>query len=196
MIIEKKPGIYLIFCLANQRAYVGQSVNVKSRLGAHQSRLRGGKHPNDYLQNAYNKYGVDMFVFKPLEYLEDDSVDNMTIREQYWIDQFDAMDSRRGFNMMEAGKAGRHSKESKKKMSKAMKGKKKPPLTDEHRSNLSAAAKAYTFTEEHKANISKAKQAKNAKKPRVYKRSEEVRKNMSEGRLRYLESKKQNEETV
>jgi group I intron endonuclease len=193
MVVEKKPGIYLISCLANQRAYVGQSVNVKSRLGAHQSRLKRGNHPNEYLQNAYNKYGVDMFVFKPLEYPEDVSTENLTIREQYWIDFFDSRNPRRGFNMKEAGPAGVVNQDARNKISKALKGKKKPPLTDEHRANLSASGKAKVFTEEHKANISKAQLAR---KRGYVKVSEETKKKKSEAMLRYWQSKKQNGETV
>jgi group I intron endonuclease len=122
MIIEAKPGIYLIYCLANQRVYIGQSKSIKKRLAVHQLKLKGNKHANTYLQNAYNKYGVDMFVFRPCEYPEDTSMENLTLREQYWIDQFDAMNPRRGFNMKEAGPAGAHKEETKKRLSEVGKG--------------------------------------------------------------------------
>ena len=110
MIIESKPGIYLIFCLANQRVYIGQSQSVKSRLADHQKHLKQGKHINSYLQKAYDKYGVDMFVFRSVEYPEDTSVESLTTREQYWIDQFDAMNPRRGFNLREAQKSTTNSR--------------------------------------------------------------------------------------
>lgn len=158
MIIKPEPGIYLIFCLANQRAYIGQSVNVKKRIANHQGSLKRGSHYNEYLQKAYDKYGVDMFVFRPLEYPEDTSVENLTAREQYWIDQFDSLNPRRGFNMMGAGPAGRPSEESKKKMSEAGKGRtptnKGTPLTDEQKEKLSKAMTGRKLSEEHKKKVS------------------------------------------
>ena len=146
MIVEKKPGIYLIFCLANQRVYIGQSKNVKSRLAGHQASLKNEKHQNTYLQSAYNKYGVDMFVFRPCEYPEDTSVENLTAREQYWIEQFDAMNPRRGFNLKEAGNSAPCTEETKRKISKSKKGKpshrKGKSSTEEHKKNISEALKA------------------------------------------------------
>lgn len=157
MIIEPKPGIYLIFCLANQRVYIGQTNNIKKRLYGHQATLRGNKHPNCYLQSAYNKYGVDMFVFRPCEYPEDTSIENLTTREAYWIDQFDAMNPRRGFNLKEAGSAGRPSEESKAKMSAAKKGKTRSPHTEETKKKMSEAKKGKRCTEETKQKISETK---------------------------------------
>jgi group I intron endonuclease len=154
MIVEKKPGIYLIFCLANQRVYIGQSKNVKARLGGHQSSLKSNKHNNDYLQKAYNKYGVDMFVFRPCEYPEDTSIENLTLREQYWIEQFDAMNPRRGFNMMEAGPAGSPGEETRKKMSEAQKGR---VHTEETRQRISKGNKGLRRSEETKEKISEAR---------------------------------------
>lgn len=157
MIVEKKPGIYLIFCLANQRVYIGQSKNLKSRLGQHQAELRGGYHHNDYLQNAYNKYGVDMFVFRPCEYPEDTTVENLILREAYWIEQFDAMNPRRGFNMKEAGSIGRHTDETKAKISKIHKGK---TVSDETKAKMSKAAKGKPKSDETKAKLSEARKGK------------------------------------
>jgi group I intron endonuclease len=164
MIVETKPGIYLIFCLANQRVYIGQAKNIKTRLGQHQSNLRSNKHQNQYLQNAYNKYGVDMFVFRPCEYPEDTSVENLTAREQYWIDQFDAMNPRRGFNMMEAGSAGRPSEETRRKMSEAHKGEKH---TEERKAKSAAFHRGRKRSEETKRKISEAKKGQKYNKKNV-----------------------------
>lgn len=55
-------GIYKLVNLATGQCYVGQSQRVKKRIKEHFRLLRWGKHPNQHLQNAYNKYGPDNFI--------------------------------------------------------------------------------------------------------------------------------------
>ena len=57
-------GIYKIECIANNKVYIGQSINIKRRLYDHKTRLRKGTHKNKHLQNAWNKYGEDNFTFE------------------------------------------------------------------------------------------------------------------------------------
>lgn len=57
----KVCGIYRIVNLATNDCYVGQSTNIYKRLAEHFRLLKYKKHPNKYLQNAYNKYGVHNF---------------------------------------------------------------------------------------------------------------------------------------
>lgn len=59
--------IYQIRCLVTNHCYIGQSKNPKIRKNAHFSLLRHGKHYNQYLQNAWNKYGESNFVFEVVE---------------------------------------------------------------------------------------------------------------------------------
>lgn len=80
------PGIYLIINLVNGKIYVGQTKNIKSRVMSHISQLLRGAHPNQHLQGAFNKYGVDNFYPYVAEYC---SLELLTEREQYWIDYFD-----------------------------------------------------------------------------------------------------------
>jgi group I intron endonuclease len=49
----------------------------------HQSNLRNNKHKNQYLQNAWNKYGETAFVFGIIEYFNQDV---LIEKEQYYID--------------------------------------------------------------------------------------------------------------
>lgn len=160
MNIEAKPAIYLIFCLGNQKSYVGQSRSVKKRIAVHKANLRNGRHTNPYLQSAFTKYGKNLFTFTILEYPEDASPENLTIREQYWIDFFDSMNRDKGFNMKEAGSAGILCEESRRKISTSNIGKKH---TDEARKKISEAGKGRPgtttgkkITEEHKRSISQA----------------------------------------
>jgi group I intron endonuclease len=75
-----KDGVYIIRCLSNRRAYVGQSIDIPERFHQHRCHLRSGDHPNPHLQAAWTKYGEDAFVFEVLasgkshverDYLED-----------------------------------------------------------------------------------------------------------------------------
>jgi group I intron endonuclease len=54
-------GIYKIVNTATGQCYVGQSQRVQKRIREHFRLLRWGKHPNQHLQHAYNKYGAATF---------------------------------------------------------------------------------------------------------------------------------------
>jgi group I intron endonuclease len=57
-------GIYRIINKTNNKIYIGSSVNILSRFSKHKSLLKHNKHDNDYLQNSYNKYGLENFLFE------------------------------------------------------------------------------------------------------------------------------------
>ena len=57
-------GIYAIVNTVNGHMYVGSSVNLMKRQKTHWSVLRRGKHWNQRLQAAWNKYGPSVFVFR------------------------------------------------------------------------------------------------------------------------------------
>ena len=171
MEILNKPGIYLIYNLANQRVYVGQSKNVRRRLTGHRSLLNNCKHGNQYLQNAFNKYGKDKFVFRSVEYCE---VENLTEKEEYWIEQFNSMNPNRGYNLSRAKTHGGHSEETRAKIGKGHKGKiiseeqrakmkeshKGKIHSEEHRTKTSESLKGKTKSEEHRAKMSEAHKAR------------------------------------
>lgn len=77
-------GIYIILNTVNNHKYIGQSKNIESRWVGHVSSLRKGKHANPHFQNAWNKYGEDLFGFQVLEECEPNCLDE---REQYWIER-------------------------------------------------------------------------------------------------------------
>lgn len=79
-------GIYLIKNKKNGKMYVGQSVNVNDRFVRHKTLLKHNKHYNRYLQNSYNKHGLEQFEFIVLEECEECLLDS---REQHWIDSHD-----------------------------------------------------------------------------------------------------------
>lgn len=68
-------GIYGIVNISSNYIYVGQTrESFIRRYWHHRWKLRDGSHDNQYLQNAWNLYGEDNFVFIAIE-----SVDNATL---------------------------------------------------------------------------------------------------------------------
>lgn len=55
--------IYLIYNQKTDRFYVGSTLNFKSRVMAHRSCLRRGKHHSERLQRSFDKHGEDCFRF-------------------------------------------------------------------------------------------------------------------------------------
>ncbi len=98
--IPSTSGIYKITCTANKKIYIGSAVNLQQRKKGHFSCLRRNEHVNKHLQNAWNKYGEQTFIFEVLEYVLPMS---LTAREQYWFKKLKPFD-RKGFNIArEAG---------------------------------------------------------------------------------------------
>ena len=56
-------GIYSIQCLENNKRYIGSAVNIKRRWYKHRYELARNIHHNHPLQDDYNKFGENSFVF-------------------------------------------------------------------------------------------------------------------------------------
>lgn len=149
-----KPGIYKIINTVNNHLYIGSSNNLKRRKCQHFSRLKSGTHANKHLQSAYNKYGLNSFVFEIIEIVEGD-LNGLTCKllkqEQYWIDTL-----RPEYNILHI--AGRpigyhHTIEARQSISNTLKGKKK---TEEHALHIRQGQKGRTLTSEHRQKLSQA----------------------------------------
>ena len=95
-------GIYSIKNKKNGKVYIGSSINCEYRFKQHQKELRAHSHGNDHLQKAINKYGMDNFEFNIIA--ECNEADLIT-KEDEWINKFNSMDSRFGYNKQSADRS-------------------------------------------------------------------------------------------
>lgn len=93
-------GIYVIENIVNGKKYIGQTINLKRRLYDHKRCLNKGTHHNLYLQREFAKYGEENFNFKILEKC---SMNELDIKEIEWINNYDAMNNSKGYNMESGG---------------------------------------------------------------------------------------------
>lgn len=84
-----RSGIYKIRNLINGKIYVGSTQDFSFRKKEHFWELKNNKHYNQYLQRAFNKYGEENFVF---EILEECNIENLLVREQYYLDTLQPFD--------------------------------------------------------------------------------------------------------
>jgi len=93
--MDKIVGVYKITNMKNNKVYVGSAVNIKNRFKTHKRLLKDNKHFNNHLQSSYLKYGKDQFNY---EIIEITSIEEMLVKEIYWIKSFNANDPKYGYN--------------------------------------------------------------------------------------------------
>ena len=114
-------GIYCIFNKSNGKIYVGQSVQLKTRISQHKSELNFNNHSNKHLQSAWNKYGEDAFDFIIVEICDEEKLND---HEIWWINYFNSTNPDNGYNLESGGNSNYHlSDETKQKISENRKGK-------------------------------------------------------------------------
>lgn len=129
--------VYAIINIVNDKHYVGQTYNNLKRFGEHLKTLRTGKHCNRLLQRAYYKYGEGCFIFVTLEKCD---LENLTIKEQYWID---ILKPEYNLAPVAGSQLGyKHTDEAKQNMSNSHKGYKASPET---RAKMSEQRKGNKF---------------------------------------------------
>ncbi len=121
---EKTSGIYMLYCVANKKAYIGQSVNMWRRYGTHRSTLTNPKmaierSANPALLKDWKEFGRRFFIFLVLEYC---SPEQLLERERYYID---LIDKKYLYNILDVWTGRKHREESKSKMSIALKGRRR-----------------------------------------------------------------------
>lgn len=115
--MKNNCGIYAIINIANDMIYVGSSKQINVRKNQHFSMLKNNKHYNKKLQNAWNNYGEDNFVFKILENVE--TIEHLSVIEQKYLNLFESYKREKGYNICQIAEscAGRqHTEETKEKI--------------------------------------------------------------------------------
>jgi group I intron endonuclease len=152
--------IYIIQNNFNDKVYIGQTWQpVNKRFNAH---LKDKKGSCRKLFNAFNKYDRANFYIAVLAVCNTQSEADWL--ETCWIDIFDSRIN--GYNLRSGGSRGKHSEESKQKMSTDRKGKmlgEIHPMYGKH------------HTEETKARMSKSKRGKVQSEKSNHKRSEALK---------------------
>lgn len=152
--MEKQGGIYQIRNIINNKVYIGSAINFKQRWKKHKEQLKKGMHPNTYLQNAWNKYGENSFVFEITEIIKE--IDQLIPKEQYYKDLYKSYDRNFGYDIRKIAESNlgiKCSEKSRKKHSKSQKGKRH---TEKARRNMSLAKIGKIFTIKHKKELSKS----------------------------------------
>lgn len=145
-------GIYAIRNTLNGRHYVGStSVSIAGRFKSHKHQLRHGKHHSPALQRSWKKNGESVFEFIVLEVVE--NLDSILEREQHWIEELKAADSRAGYNVAKVAgtRAGvPQPEEMKERYRQERKG---VPKSAEHRRKISEGQKGRQISQEQREKL-------------------------------------------
>lgn len=100
---KKQAGVFQVKNTANGKILLGSSLNLEGPLNAHKFMLTIGSHRNKALQQEWNEYGPEKFVFEILEVVKvkDDPHfnlnDELTLLEQIWLEELQPF-GERGYN--------------------------------------------------------------------------------------------------
>lgn len=99
-------GIYKIVNIINNKVYIGSTLkSFKHRFKSHISLLNKNLHENPILQNAWNKYGENSFVFEIVESFDNIELKDLLDLEQKYIMQYNSIDRNVGYNICLVGKS-------------------------------------------------------------------------------------------
>jgi len=137
-IYMRKNAVHGIYCfenIINDKKYIGQTIDLNSRIKDHCRKLRKNEEDCIILQYAWNKYGEENFKWYIIEICEIELLSN---KEIYWIKELHSHVTENGYNISWGGDSPmlgqKMSEESRQKISKANKGQKR---TEEQRKRIS-----------------------------------------------------------
>lgn len=162
--------VYRIRNIQNGKSYVGSSTDAKSRMLTHFRLLKLQKHTSQHLQNAYNQYGRECFVFEILQNCQGFSAESLVVMEAEWIGLLNVCDREFGYNTWlfpQTITTHKHTSEAKKKIGLASLGRKPSDeairllvernKSDAMRTKISQSKTGRCLTPEHRAALSLAK---------------------------------------
>lgn len=159
--INNVCGIYIIRNILNNNFYIGSTKNLLYRKNTHFNELRKNKHSNRYLQNAFNKYSEENFIFEVIELCE---INERLDKEQMWLDRFFESDICYNINPIADIppnlKGAKFTEEHKQKISKALIGNKNSlgaKRTQEFKNIISKIHKGHKHSIETKEKLSALK---------------------------------------
>ena len=96
-------GIYMIENQVNGKTYIGQTSDLERRKKEHLNKLKNKTHHNLHLQNSFNKYGEDNFVFKTIK--RNIPKSQLNSLEQRYIKVFKSSNPKFGYNLTNGGES-------------------------------------------------------------------------------------------
>jgi group I intron endonuclease len=150
-------GIYCIENTINNKKYIGKSKNINNRFRYHKRKLKNNIHENSHLQNSWNKYGSDCFLFYVIE-----ECDELVLseKEKSYIIHFNSKNN--GYNLTDGGEGVLNPcSETRKRMSDAQKGKK---VSSETKALLSIVHKNISNETRQKMRDAKAKMSEDTRR--------------------------------
>lgn len=154
----------------NGKVYIGMTCRTMA------ARWNEGYRNNPHFHRAIKKYGWDGFDHEIIA--ENLSKEEAEETERFYIALHDSTNVEKGYNIALGGNSiGKHSEETKRKMSESQKGRK---FTEEHKKNLSIAHKGQKQSAEQRAKNSE--RMKGNKYTLGFRHSDETKKKMSDVR--------------
>lgn len=156
-------GVYQIKNKINNKLYIGSSHNLEKRKYEHFKMLKENKHHSPKLQNAFNKYGEENFVFEIIKLINIKNLKSIEKRnillneEQFWIDKLQTV--KYGYNTcpIAGSRLGtRLTEEQRKNLSEKQKGVKRKPFTKTHIENMKKGQTGKKLSEKTKNKIRQA----------------------------------------
>lgn len=102
--LKNQCGIYMIYCRANNKFYIGSAKNFSIRKTQHLSLLRKNKHFAKYLQHSWNQYGEPSFEFVCLELCPQNE---LIKAEQFYLNKYTPYNPQIGFNSRKTADSNR-----------------------------------------------------------------------------------------
>ena len=100
-----KSGIYKIVNDTNNKIYIGKTKNFYKRYYQYKNAVTHCKRKriNEYLMNAFLKYGFENFTFEVVEFCNNESLSE---RELFWMDNYQSYNRKFGYNLRRDSSSG------------------------------------------------------------------------------------------